>query len=205
MASRFIVIGVLASIIVVVANASAFSTSYPTPDEAAEAGLIEILGEGWTILGHCDQFPTEIGSWDVCFRGGEVGDRSFQIYAASPGIPDMGSWVGVKLVEDGWIPYDGGSCDLFYCRQTDPTGTVINGWPNGDANGDGKADSLDALRVLHLVAQADDNGETPFSLHGNVDGAGLSSRDASLILQSHAGLIGGLPVRIGSAPDFGDK
>ncbi len=202
MAVRLFIILVFAGIAAMAANVSASTTTYPTPEEAALAGLIRVLGEGSTILGNCDEFPTEQWSWDICYRGGQVDGESYWLYGAASGIPDMGWWLGVKPVEGGWIPYDGGRCDLFYCRKTDPDGTVVFGYPDGDANGDDITDSLDALLVLQIVA----NDERPFSYSGNVDPAGgLSSNDALLILQYNAGLIGGLPGRSPWAPDFEDK
>lgn len=203
MAPRLIIIATLIGVVAMAPNASASGTSYDTPEEAALAGLESVLGEGTTILGDCADFPTEPGSWDVCYRGGSVDGESYWRYSAEPlGISDMQSWLGVKPVEGGWVPYDGGPCRLGYCRQTDPSGAVLMGWPDGDADRDGVTNSLDALVVLQLVAHS---SETLFLFNGDVDGAsGLTSLDALLILQHDAGLLDGLPVRRGEPP-FGDK
>ena len=154
----------------------------------------------------CDSKKTP-RSGDVCLRPSQLPvDGPYRTYSAEPHEWfDIGWWLGVTPVAEGWMPYDGGSCNVFSCRQTDPTGKVIHGWPDGDANQDSFTDSLDALWVLQAVAGAVERGERAFNPFADVDQeGGLTTRDALLILQDDAGLILGLPLRRGPAP-FPDK
>ncbi len=112
-------------------------------------------------------------------------------------VTDTGWWVGVMEVADGWTSYDGGRCDLFYCRLTAPGDEVLFGFPGGDANCDGSADSQDALLILQLVAELIDRSDVVCIDDADVfQRNGLDSRDALAILQSSAGLIGDLPVAV---------
>ena len=61
-------------------------------------------------------------------------------------------------------------------------------WFNGDANCDGRIDSLDALAVLQFEAGLLEELPDPVGGDPNEDGT-VESADALLILQFHAGLI----------------
>ncbi len=205
MALRLTIIAMLAGVVAMAANASADGDTYPTADEAGIAALIVIGGEGTTFIGRCDETRPEPLTFDACYDVTNHG--SYATYIAVKGLPDFpGWWAGVKPVGDGRTPYDGGTCGNFYCRMTDPAGSVTFSRPNGDANEDGEANSLDALLVLQHVAGAIDLESHPmFAMPGDVDHVGgITGTDALLILQSDARLIQGLPVRLGEPP-FGDK
>lgn len=205
MAVRLFIILVLAGIAAMAANVSASTTTYPTPEEAAEAGLVELLDGGWPVVGKCDDIPQDVHSGDVCYRQWQgLGDESYRIYSVAPhGYADINWWIGIRTVEGGWIPYNGGPSHFTYLRLTDPRGNVISGYLDGDANQDGITDSLDALMILQGVAGLLE--ERVFLWPGDVTGGGISSHDALLILQYDAGLFQeGFPLRTGEPP-FADK
>ncbi len=78
-------------------------------------------------------------------------------------------------------------------RTNTPTPTNTPEFEMGDVNGDGKANSVDALWVLWLVAGYVD--ELPVPEAGDVNQSGqINAVDAALILQLDAGLISSLPV-----------
>jgi len=91
------------------------------------------------------------------------------------------------------VVYDSGVCNVSYCRTTDPTGAVIGGHPNGDANCDRTANSLDALYALQYDAALIVWGRC-FSEADVASPMGtLNAMDAALILQAEAALIPPLP------------
>ena len=47
MALRLFILAMLAAVVAMTANALADGNTYPTPEDAAEAGLIEMLDGGW--------------------------------------------------------------------------------------------------------------------------------------------------------------
>ncbi len=173
----------------------ASETSHDTRDEAAEAAFMELLPD-WTVVGECNTAITPAPA-DVCYRwtpGRSTEDYSiYGAYAFQ--VTDTGWWVGVIESDDGWKSYGGGRCDLFYCRLATPDDEVLFGFPGGDANCDGSANSRDALLVLQVVAGLIERQQVPCIAEADVfpDG-GLNSLDALSILQSDAGLIGALPI-----------
>ena len=199
MVGKLFIIAALVGAIAVVANASATGSSYSTPDEAMLAGL---AGEGRVIAGPCAKVPRDNEHFgQICYERGSS-DETRVIYLVQwIGYADNEQWIGVKPFDGGWTPYDGGKCNIFYCRIATPDDVVLSGRPNGDTNRDGVTDALDALDVLQYDAGLVDRAPTA----GYVDNfPGLDSRDALAILQSHAGLIEGLPLRRGEPP-FAEK
>lgn len=173
----------------------ASETTHPTRDEAAHAAFGELLPD-WNISGECDTTITPVPK-DVCW--GFAPGRStedYSIYGAHAFfVTDTGWWIGIVPVEGGWKPYGGGRCDIFYCRMATPDDEVLVGYPNGDANCDGSADSLDALLILQFVAQLIERSQMRCFDSASVSpGGGVNSLDALAILQSEAGLIGALPL-----------
>ncbi len=173
----------------------ASDTTHPTANEAAEAAFVELL-PGWHIAGECNTAVTPAPA-DVCYRftpGRST--EEYSIYSAYAfQVTDTGWWVGVTEIEGGWKAYGGGRCDIFYCRLATPDDEVLFGFPGGDANCDGSANSQDALLILQIVAELITPVGMPCIDDADVfpDG-GLNSLDALSILQSEAGLIGALPV-----------
>ena len=173
----------------------AAETTHPTRDEAAHAAFVELLPD-WNISGECDTTITPVPK-DVCwgFAPGRS-TQDYSIYGAHAFfVTDTGWWIGIAEVEGGWKPYSGGRCDIFYCRMATPEDEVLVGFPGGDANCDGSADSQDALLILQVVAELTTSLGLPCIADADIfpDGA-LNSIDALSILQSEAGLIGALPV-----------
>ena len=207
MALRLFILAMLAAVVAMTANAAADGDTYPTPEDAAEAGLTQLIGSGWTLLGPNDEPSNPRGKGDVRYwRSNNHGDETFSVYSASAvSISDTHWWVGVVADNDRWALYDGGRIDLSYSRITNPDGNVISGWPSGNVDGENGVNSLDALMLLQGIAGAVERGERAFNPFADVDQeGGLTSRDALLILQYDAGLILGLPLRRGPPP-FPDK
>ncbi len=173
----------------------ASNTTHPTANEAAQAAFVELLPD-WHISGECDTTITPVPK-DVCwgFAPGRSTEE-YSIYGAHAFfVTDTGWWIGIVEVDAGWKPYGGGRCDIFYCRLATPDDEVLFGFPGGDANCDGSANSQDALLILQIVAELITPLGMPCIADADVfpDG-GLNSLDALSILQSEAGLIGALPV-----------
>jgi hypothetical protein len=94
-----------------IVNASATGTTYPTPEEAAVAGLMELLG-GQTIAGQCLFVPRDDEHFgQVCYSPSVSwsGEAHFVYTAEVIGYADKGWWVGAAGADDLWRPYDGGS------------------------------------------------------------------------------------------------
>ncbi len=172
----------------------ASNTTHPTANEAAQAAFVELLPE-WNISGECNTAVTPAPE-DVCYRftpGRSTEDYS--IYGAFAfQVTDTGWWIGVVPVENGWKWYGGGRCDIFFCRMATPDDEILVGYPNGDANCDGSANSLDALLVLQVVAELIEQHQVRCIAYVGLF-VGVTSLDALSILQSDAGLIGALPVK----------
>jgi len=169
--------------------------THESSQEAAAGAFEELLPE-WNVVGVCDTSITPTPA-DVCYRftPGRSTDE-YSIYSAfAYNVTDTGWWAGVIETGGGWKVYDRGRCDLFYCRLADPAGEVLLGFPGGDANCDGRADSLDALIVLQVVAELP-VGSLPCLAEADVfPRGGLDAFDALAILQSSAELTGSLPAR----------
>ena len=205
MALRLFILAMLAAVVAMTANASADGNTYPTPEDAAEAGLMQLIGSGWTLVGPNDEPSNPRGKGDVRYwRSSNHGDETFSVYSASAvTISDTHWWVGVVADNDRWALYDGGRIDLSYSRITNPAGNVISGWPSGNVDGENGVNSLDALMLLQSIAGLLEG--RIFLLPGDVTGGGISSHDALLILQYDAGLFQeGFPLRWGEPP-FEDK
>lgn len=172
----------------------ASNTTHPTAGEAAEAAFVELLPD-WNIAGECNTAVTPAPE-DVCYRfapGRSTEDYS--IYSAHAFmVTDVAWWVGVVETNDGWKPYGGGLCDVFYCRMMAPSDVLLLGFPSGDVNCDDAVDSRDATLILQVVAELLPKSGVVCFIEANVTADESSSRDALAILQSAAGLIGPLPV-----------
>ncbi len=177
------------------AGVLASDTTHPTADEAAQAAFVELL-PGWNIAGECDEAVTPAPA-DVCWGFGPGrSTEDYSIYGAHAfQVTDTGWWIGIVEVDGGWKWYGGGRCDIFYCRLATPDDEVLFGFPGGDANCDGSANSQDALLILQVVAELVERQGLRCIAEADVFPGSLSSLDALSILQSEAGLIGALPVK----------
>ncbi len=173
----------------------ALEATHATRDEAAKAALVELLPE-WNVAGECDT-AIKPAPKDVCY--GFAPGRStedYSIYGAHAfEVTDTGWWIGIVEVDGSWKSYGGGRCDILYCRMAAPGDEVLVGYPGGDANCDGSADSQDALLILQIGAELIERQGLRCLEEADVFPDGdLNSIDALSILQSAAGLIGALPV-----------
>jgi hypothetical protein len=76
-----------------------------------------------------------------------------------------------------------------------PDDEILVGYPTGDVDCDGTANSQDALLILQFVAQLIERNQMRCFDSASVSpGGGVNSFDALAILQSEAGLIGALPL-----------